>query len=73
MLELDEVASHPQVVARALIASARTGTETRPAVAVRSDWRRRDPPALGEHTAEVLSEVGVDGRRLDQLKKDGAV
>jgi len=73
VLELDEVASHPQVVARALIASARTGTETRPAVAVRSDWRRRDPPALGEHTAEVLSEVGVDGRRLDQLKKDGAV
>jgi alpha-methylacyl-CoA racemase len=73
VLELDEVASHPQVVARALIASTRTGTETRPAVVVRADWRRRDPPALGEHTGEVLSGVGVDQGRLDQLKQDGVV
>ncbi len=73
VLELDEVPSHPQVAARALIASARTGTEVRPAVAVRADWRRRDPPAMGEHSAEVLSEVGVDPERLDQLRKEGVV
>jgi crotonobetainyl-CoA:carnitine CoA-transferase CaiB-like acyl-CoA transferase len=73
VLELDEVPSHPQVAARALIARTSTGTEVRPAVAVGAGWRRRDPPAMGEHTAEVLSEVGVAPERLDQLRKDGVV
>jgi alpha-methylacyl-CoA racemase len=73
VLELDEVALHPQVAARALIARARTGTEVRPAVTVRAAWKRRDPPAMGEHTAEVLSEVGVHLERLDQLRKQGVV
>jgi alpha-methylacyl-CoA racemase len=73
VLELDEVQSHPQVAARALIARVRTGTEVRPAVGVRADWRRSDPPAMGEHNAEVLSEVGVNPERLDQLRKEGVV
>jgi alpha-methylacyl-CoA racemase len=73
VLELDEVQSHPQVLARALIANARTGTEVRPAVTLRADWRRRDPPAMGEHTAEVLSEVDVDPNRLELLRKAGVV
>lgn len=73
VLELDEVPSHPQVAARALITRARTGTEVRPAVPLRTDWRRRDPPAMGEHTAEVLSEAGVKPERLAQLKKEGVV
>jgi alpha-methylacyl-CoA racemase len=73
VLELDEVQSHPQVAARALIARAPTGIEVRPAVSVRADWRRRDPPAMGEHSAEVLSEVGVDSARLDHLRHEGVV
>jgi len=36
-------------------------------------WRRLDPPRLGEHTAEVLAEVGVDGTKLDALRADGVV
>lgn len=73
VLDLDEVASHPQVAARRLIARTRTGVEVRPAVRLRSDWRRLDPPALGEHTAEVLAEVGVDADRLANLRTEGVV
>jgi len=73
VLELDEVASHPQIAARRLIASRKTGVEVRPAVQLRSDWRRLDPPGLGEHNAEILAEVGVDARRLDELKAQGVI
>jgi alpha-methylacyl-CoA racemase len=69
VLELDEIALHPQVAARRLIESRAGGVEVRPAVKLRDDWRRRDPPQLGEHTAEVLAEVGVDERRIEELKK----
>ncbi len=73
VLELDEVASHPQIAARRLIASRKTGVEVRPAVQLRSDWRRLDPPGLGEHNAEILAEIGVDARRLDELKAQGVI
>jgi len=43
VLDLDEVASHPQVVARRLLERAREGRA----------------PDLGEHTGELLSEVGL--------------
>jgi alpha-methylacyl-CoA racemase len=73
VLELSEVPSHPQIAARGLIAYGPNGVEVRPAVPVRADWRRRDAPALGEHTAEILSELGVDGTQLSSLEKDGVV
>jgi crotonobetainyl-CoA:carnitine CoA-transferase CaiB-like acyl-CoA transferase len=73
VLDLDQVASHPQVAARRLIAKMTTGVEVRPATPIRQDWRRLDPPALGQHTAEVLAEVGVDPVRLEALRKEGAV
>jgi crotonobetainyl-CoA:carnitine CoA-transferase CaiB-like acyl-CoA transferase len=31
------------------------------------------PPALGEHTDEVLSSLGVDAREAARLKSEGAV
>jgi alpha-methylacyl-CoA racemase len=73
VLELAEVAAHPQVVARGLIASTPEGVEVRPAIPLRSDWRRRAAPRLGEHTAEILAEVGVDAARLATLRKEGAI
>ena len=69
VLDLDEVASHPQVVARGLL----QGGEMRPAIPLQSDWRRFRPPRLGEHNAEVLSEIGVDAAKLDALKTEGVV
>jgi crotonobetainyl-CoA:carnitine CoA-transferase CaiB-like acyl-CoA transferase len=69
VLDLDEVASHPQVVARGLLQDG----EMRPAVPLRSDWRRIRPPRLGEHNAEVLSEIGVDAVQLKALKTEGVV
>lgn len=34
---------------------------------------RLPPPAMGEHTAEVLAEIGVDAARLDDLRGSGIV
>jgi crotonobetainyl-CoA:carnitine CoA-transferase CaiB-like acyl-CoA transferase len=73
VLDLDEVATHPQVAARGLITNTPTGVEVRPAVPLRPDWRRLDAPALGEHTAEILAGIGVDAQRLEGLRNEGSV
>jgi alpha-methylacyl-CoA racemase len=73
VLDLDEVSAHPQVVARRLIENRKSGVEVRPAVQVRDDWRRRDAPALGENTVEVLMEVGVEANELEGLRRQGAI
>ena len=31
------------------------------------------PPGLGEHTDEILAELGLDGERIEALRADGAV
>jgi crotonobetainyl-CoA:carnitine CoA-transferase CaiB-like acyl-CoA transferase len=31
------------------------------------------PPELGEHTEEILSELGYDEEAIDKLKAEGAV
>jgi crotonobetainyl-CoA:carnitine CoA-transferase CaiB-like acyl-CoA transferase len=73
VLDLDEVAAHPQVAARQLIGRYATGVEVAPAVRLRDDWRRNPAPRIGEHTAELLAELGIDGARLDELKAAGAI
>jgi alpha-methylacyl-CoA racemase len=73
VLELSEVATHPQIAARGLISSGPTGVEVRPAVPMRADWRRRDAPGLGEHSEEVLAELGVEPAELESLRQDGVV
>jgi crotonobetainyl-CoA:carnitine CoA-transferase CaiB-like acyl-CoA transferase len=73
VLELDEVAGHPQIEARQLVRESASGLEIAPQVPFRQEWRRRDPPRLGEHTAELLSEIGVDERRLEDLRSAGAL
>jgi len=73
VLDVDEVAGHPQVVARGLIESRATGVEVRPAVRLGGDWRRRDAPRIGEHNAEVLAEIGIDATQLGKLGADGVI
>lgn len=73
VLALDEVAAHPQIVARHLIESRKAGVEVRPAAPARAEWRRRDAPGLGEHTSEILLEVGVKGLRVEELRQKGVI
>ena len=73
VLDLDEVPSHPQIAARRLIETRESGVEVRPAIPVSAGWRRRDAPRLGEHTAEVLAELGIEGSKLEELKTSGVV
>ena len=73
VLELAELESHPQVVARGLIRHEAGGTEVAPAVPLDAGWRRLDPPGLGQHNSEVLGEVGVDAGRLAELAAAGGV
>jgi formyl-CoA transferase len=44
---------------------------------VRMDGARADsdlpPPALGEHTGQLLASIGVQEEELDRLRKDGVV
>jgi crotonobetainyl-CoA:carnitine CoA-transferase CaiB-like acyl-CoA transferase len=73
VLELGEVASHSQIAARSLIADRGSGVEVRPAVQLRGEWRRFGAPRLGEHTTQILSEIGVDAARLEQLRERGVI
>ena len=73
VLELDEVAAHPQVRARGMVVEQPTGLELAPAVRAGDGWRRKGPPRLGEDTAAVLAEVGVDAARLEELRAAGVV
>ena len=73
VLELDEVAEHPHIQSRGLVVERPTGVEIAPAVRIEADWRRREPPRLGEHTAAILAEVGVDADRAAELKAAGVV
>jgi len=73
VLELEEVADHPQIRARGLVVERPTGLEVTPAVRFGADWRRKGPPRLGAGTADVLAEVGVDAARLEELQGAGVV
>ena len=34
---------------------------------------RTPPPLLGEHSVEVLTDIGYDGAAIEQLRRDGAI
>jgi crotonobetainyl-CoA:carnitine CoA-transferase CaiB-like acyl-CoA transferase len=73
VLELHEVAGHPQVRHRGLVETRPSGLEVAPAVSLADGWRRMDAPGLGQHTAEVLAEGGLDAAALERLRAAGAI
>ncbi len=73
VLEIDEVRHHPQVTARQLFLSQASGLEIRPAVILADAWRRREPPRLGEHNEEVYASLGVDAKRIEELREQGVI
>ena len=73
VLDLDEVAAHAHIAARRLISAGPTGVEVRPAIPMRADWRRLNPPGLGEHTAEILASIGVGQEEMSRLRSEGSV
>jgi alpha-methylacyl-CoA racemase len=77
VLDLDEARTHPHAVARAAYAPIPGLPHHQPAVAPRFSRSAtpvpRPAPAPGDHTREVLTELGYDGARIDALLADGAV
>jgi crotonobetainyl-CoA:carnitine CoA-transferase CaiB-like acyl-CoA transferase len=79
--ELDEVLDDPQVRARDLFQSTafpqcdKPIPLTRPVVQLSETPAdvRRPPPALGEHTDEVLTELGFTGDEIMAFRSEGVV
>jgi len=77
---VDEVVTDPQVLARGMIGEVKhptAGTVRTIGCPVRLTATppqvRTAPPLLGQHTDDVLAELGVDQERLVALRASGAV
>ena len=56
VLDLDEVALHPQIASRRVLERMKEGSAA---------------PGLGEHSAAILSELGVDAKHFEELRAAG--
>jgi len=77
---LDEVFTDPQVLHRNMLIEVEHPTEGKikqAGIAIKlSDTPgkvRRLPPTLGEHTEEILTEIGYSKQSIDELRQDGAI
>jgi crotonobetainyl-CoA:carnitine CoA-transferase CaiB-like acyl-CoA transferase len=80
VLTRDEVIKHPQVLASNILMETAHPVvgrlrQTRPAArfAKTPPEYRRGAPLLGEHTAEVLGELGLSRQDIDALQKSGVI
>ncbi|HEX7124721.1 MAG TPA: CaiB/BaiF CoA-transferase family protein [Thermodesulfobacteriota bacterium] len=77
---LDAALADPVVEARGMLAAvehATAGTVRMPGVPWQGDAAptaiRRPPPRLGEHTDEILAEIGYDAADIARMRASGAV
>jgi len=77
---LDEVFTDPQVLHRKMVVEVEHPSEGKirqVGIAIKlSDTPgeiRGLPPVLGEHTEEILAEIGYTGQDIDELRQDGAI
>lgn len=82
VLDVAEALRQPQIAARGFIRSFATAPGVgRPVSVVRSGFRLgagdpapdRPPPSLGEHTAEILGELGLDAAEIEALAGEGVI
>lgn len=75
VLKLSEVAQHPHIKARNTLVEVAGNMQPAPAPRFsRSQAEiRHHAAALGEHTDEILAELGLDTAAIDILRKQGAV
>jgi glutaryl-CoA transferase len=77
---VDQIAQDPQVRAREMLVEVdhpSAGRITVPGLPVKCSSTpgsiRRPPPRLGEHTAEVLAELGVPAEEMSRLRREGVI
>lgn len=75
VLTMNEAAEHPHNVARGTFTEVAGITQPAPAPRFsRTPGEiRRPPPHPGQHSDEVLAEIGYDAAKLAQLRKSGAI
>ena len=75
MQDLAQVATHPQTRAGGMVQTS-AGLES-VAAPLQVDGRRlehlRSPPLLGEHTDEIMSELGYSAADVARLRERGVV
>jgi alpha-methylacyl-CoA racemase len=75
ILDMDEAPRHPHNQARGTFVAEGNSVQPAPAPRFsRTECRIQRPPAqLGEHSAEILHDWGIDSKRIDALRQAGAI
>ena len=74
-----EALAHPQLADRGLLQTHRVGSEDLQLVGIGAKLDGvapgvdSPPPTLGEHTNDILSELGYDKAQISGLKEEGAI
>ena len=78
--DIDQFMADPHVIAREILVDVPDEQLSRlpmhniiPRLSSTPGQLRRPAPALGEHTAEVLSSLGLDHAEIDGLARDGVI
>ena len=82
VFSLPDILDHPQIAGRGMLATYETvagvdGSVTALRTGVKLDGAAPQvdspPPALGEHSAEILAGAGFSKTEIAQLQKDGII